>query len=143
MRQSNTPSTLIAVGLGKKPALPPRMSMGFGAQAQPSADGMTDPASPDPMSPTSSASPSSVDSKVPREQAGFIEASRSCGNCTNWDNQTGDCMRVEGTMDCNDRCETYFSPTPRAGQSGQTPQPSPAHSESMELPPTGGAGELA
>ena len=114
-----TPTTLIAVGLSEHRKLPPREEY---TPSTPYAPAMGTPT-------TTSLLEDQSGAKASRDEAGFIEAARSCGNCSYWDNQTGDCQKVEGTMDCNDRCETFFSPVARSGQTA-----TPAHVESTELP---------
>lgn len=116
----NPSVTLISTGLVKPNRLPSQLDY----PAQSSQSGSPQPAdpmsAPDPMGGQPGA-------KASRDEAGFIEAARSCANCTSWTAQSGECAKVEGAMDPNDRCESYFSPVPRAGQSA-----APPHAESME-----------
>lgn len=125
MRTTGTPNTLLAVGLAEKSKLPSVYRGGTSAAAPPPAD---------PVLPAEQ----NLESKSPRDQAGFIEAARSCANCEYWQHGTGECTKVEGIMDPNDRCEVYFTPVPRSGQSALL-----THDESLEMPPAVGGENVA
>jgi len=48
--------------------------------------------------------------KASRDEAGFVGAEQHCVDCEIYDVQTGDCSKVEGSMDPQDGCSAYFQP---------------------------------
>lgn len=64
------------------------------------------PASVPASAPTLSQQPSG---KASRDEAGFIPAGQQCGDCSNYQKETGDCSKVDGQFQAGDSCSKYFS----------------------------------
>jgi hypothetical protein len=104
---------LIGIGAKPKPTTPqlPQSRRWVGGNSQ-SQNGMpaggsgtsalTDPA----VSP--STDPAATGAKASRDEAGFIPAGQCCGACEYFTKETGDCAKVEGTMQAHDACKQYF-----------------------------------
>jgi hypothetical protein len=124
---------LIALGASKKkPALPPslrRKESTSPPSVMPAMDSMQD--DDDDGDDDDDQDDLLQQPKVGRDQAGFIEAARSCANCEYWHSHSGECDKVDGTFDPNDRCEVFFEPVQRTASLGGMPP----HQESLELPP--------
>ncbi len=48
--------------------------------------------------------------KVSREKALVVEAAHHCGQCENYQAESGECSKVEGSFDPDDACLRYFTP---------------------------------
>lgn len=48
--------------------------------------------------------------KASREEAGVVPPDQHCIDCQNYDPQTGDCSKVEGSFEPDAACLKYFTP---------------------------------
>ena len=110
------PGILIALGMGKP----------SGNLPSPMSGRMTNPTASMDSAVTDDAEQTGM--KSSREEAQFALASNSCGNCSHWHRESGDCDKVEGTMDAADRCIRFFE----SARGGMMNDPD-AMTESQEL----------
>lgn len=53
--------------------------------------------------------------KMPVEEALVVRSDKHCNNCENYQPETGDCEKVEGSFDPDDACMRWFTPMGGAG----------------------------
>lgn len=69
------------------------------------------------------AEPDADDSKMSAERALVTHADENCGNCSHWDEATGECEKVEGVFKPDDRCfAAYWPKEAQADPAGAEPE---------------------
>jgi hypothetical protein len=111
---------------GKKPGLTVAIGVGPSKSGPPGDD--------KPDTPDESTPKPEDGGKVSPEQAVVLRAGEECHMCQNYAPESGECSKVEGYFDPEDRCIKYFTPIPGAKDDEES-------EEGGMMPPPGGTTE--
>lgn len=126
------PAAVIAIGIGKKPGASPddlnEPEDDSSAPEMPPKEGMDDA-----LTPPAGAGDDAGGKESPEEAIVLRAGEKTCQTCTNWTPESGECSKVEGVFDPEDRCLRYYEA--EGGEAGEeAAEGEPGSDMSMESP---------